>query len=906
MNKQMTAWQDLRFQAEGHGISPELSRSVNLLGALLGQVVHDQAGEPAYDRIERYRILAKDADWEAIRADLETCSIDELEWVIRSYTTFFHLVNKAEQEEIIRINRSRESEASIGTPRAESIREVVSHLKDQGFTRDQVLDVIRRMDIQPTLTAHPTEARRRSVLYIQKEIAQRLSKWNREQPTGKPADELIREIYNEVVLLLNTDDVRASAIRVQDEIANGIYFLTNAIWEVVPRIHADLHDALEAYYGETTDLHPILQYRSWIGGDRDGNPFVTAALTASSLLEHRKAALAMHRGELQVLRRELSISQRQTPVAPWFVSMVNDALRTVDIDPEVRRVYVHEPFRLWVNVMLAKLTAQIGAPNQDLYGIDAYKADLSALDRALRDSGFQTIARHGRLARARTLADAFGFHLATLDVRQHSQIFGAAVADLFRLAGVHADYVSLSESERIDLLRAEIGNPRPLVATQTLVDEATREVLDTLSLIDGSGAIRCVIISMTHEVSQLLELIVLAKQTGTLYRFDIVPLFETIEDLEHSATRMAAAYSDPAYATWLDRRGRFQEIMLGYSDSNKDGGYWMANWSLHMAQKKLAETATDHGVDVRLFHGRGGTVGRGGGRANQAVTALPRACHNGRIRFTEQGEVISFRYANPDIAHRHLEQVVNAVIRTTAKAGYSPVVVWKDFPGVDRIMQDIADHSMRTYRELVDSPQFWSWYARITPIEHISRLPIASRPVSRKTGSEVDFGSLRAIPWVFAWTQVRYNVPGWYGIGTALEQAITMHGPGLFHDLYDRWPFFRAIIDNAQREMARTRMDMALLYGADSDGSLHDRIVREFTRATSAILTITRQSELLDTSPVIRKSIQLRNPYTDVLNLTQVELMRRWSTAAIDDKDALRHCMFLSINGIAAAMQSTG
>jgi phosphoenolpyruvate carboxylase len=906
MKNQMAVRKDFRFQAEGHGISPELSRSVNLLGALLGQVVHDQAGEPVFDRIERYRILAKDADWESIRADLKTCTIDELEWVIRSYTTFFHLVNKAEQEEIIRINRSRESAASIDTPRSESIREVVSHLKTRGFTRDQVLDVLRRMDIQPTLTAHPTEARRRSVLYIQKEIAQRLSKWNREQPTGKPADELIQEIYNEVVLLLNTDDVRASAIRVQDEIANGIYFLTNAIWEVVPRIHADVHDALETYYGESADVHPFLQYRSWIGGDRDGNPFVTAALTATSLLEHRKAALAMHRGELQVLRRELSISQRQTPVASWFVTMVNEALATVDIDPEIRRVYVHEPFRLWVNVILAKLTEQIGAPDQDLYGIEAYRADLAALDQALRDSGFQTIARHGRLARARTLADCFGFHLATLDVRQHSQVFGAAVADLFRLAGVHEDYSSLSESDRIDLLRTEIGNPRPLVSSQTVVHEATRDVLDTLTLIDGSAAIRCVIISMTHAVSHLLELIVLAKQTGTLYRFDIVPLFETIDDLERSAALMADAYADPAYATWLEKRGRFQEIMLGYSDSNKDGGYWMANWSLHMAQKMLAETASDHGVDVRLFHGRGGTVGRGGGRANQAVTALPRACHNGRIRFTEQGEVISFRYANPDIAHRHLEQVVNAVIRTTAKAGYSPVVVWKDFPGVDRIMQEIAHTSMETYRAMVDSPHFWSWYARITPIEHISRLPIASRPVSRKTGSEVDFGSLRAIPWVFAWTQVRYNVPGWYGIGTALEQAISTHGTGFFHDLYDRWPFFRAIIDNAQREMARTRMDMALLYDAHPDGRLHDRIVSEFSRARSAILAITRQVELLDTTPVIRKSIHLRNPYTDVLNLAQVELMRRWPSVAEADKDTLRHCMFLSINGIAAAMQSTG
>lgn len=902
----MKQWKGLQIQAEGDGISPELSRSVNLLGALLGHVIRDQAGKPVFDRVERYRSAAKRQDWEAIAADLKTCTVAELEWVIRAYTTFFHLVNKAEQEEIVRINRVRESEANVEKPRAESIREVVALLKGLGFTREQVLDVLRKVDIQPTLTAHPTEARRRSVLHIQKEIALRLSKWNRERPSGKPAEELFQEMYNEVVLLLNTDDVRASAIRVQDEIANGIYFLTNAIWEVVPRIHADVHDALETYYGKTAALHPFLRYRSWIGGDRDGNPFVTADLTRYAVMEHRKAALAMHRGEVQVLRRELSISERQTRIAPWFVAKVKEALETVEIDPEIRRVYLHEPFRLWVNVILAKLNAQIASPEEDLYPIEAYKADLADLDKALNDSGFQAIARYGRLARARTLADTFGFHLATLDIRQHSQVFGGAVADLLRLAGVHPDYLALDEPGRLRLLRKELANPRPLVAPGAAMDEATRGVLDTLALVDGSDAIRCVIISMTHHVSQLLELMVLAKQTGTMYRFDIVPLFETIDDLERSAALMAAAYADPAYAVWLGKRGRFQEIMLGYSDSNKDGGYWMANWSLHMAQKKLAETALAHKVDVRLFHGRGGTVGRGGGRANQAVTALPRACHNGRIRFTEQGEVISFRYANPDIAHRHLEQVVNAVIRTTAKTGYSPVVVWKDFPGVDMIMQDIAETSMRTYRALVDAKSFWPWYAQTTPIEHISRLPIASRPVSRKTGSEVDFNSLRAIPWVFAWTQVRYNVPGWYGIGTGLDEAIAKHGAGLFRDLYARWPFFRAVIENAQREMARTRLEMSARYDQSPDGKLHSRIREEFGRAESAILAITEQTEFLSKAPVIGKSIRLRNPYTDVLNLTQVELMDRWGGAADDGKDALRHCMFLSINGIAAAMQSTG
>lgn len=902
----MKQWKGLQIQAEGEGISPELSRTVNLLGALLGQVVRDQAGKPTYDRIERYRREAKRSNWDAIAADLKTRTVEEIEWVIRAYTTFFHLVNKAEQEEIIRINHSREATSDADHPRTESIREAVHRLKSIGFTYDQVVDILRQTDIQPTLTAHPTEARRRSVLYIQREIALRLSKWNRERPVGKAEDELFREIYNEVVLLLNTDDVRASAIRVQDEIANGIYFLTNAIWEVVPKIHADVQDALEEYYGKGADLPPFLQYRTWIGGDRDGNPFVTPELTSYALIELRKAAFVKHREELQVLRRELSISERQTRIAPWFVSMVKDALQTTDVDTQIRRVYAHEPFRLWVNVMLVRMRGQIDTPAETPYTIDDYRRDLDLLHKALVESGFESIARYGRLSRARVLASTFGFHLATLDIRQHSQVFGSAVSELLRLAGVTSDYDTLDEPARLHLLRKELTNPRPLVGVGVPVSDSTRGVLDMLRLIDGGEAIRCVIISMTHEVSQLLELMILAKETGTSNRFDIVPLFETIDDLERSATLMATAYADPTYSAWLEHRGRFQEIMLGYSDSNKDGGYWMANWSLHLAQKKLAETALTHKVTLRLFHGRGGTVGRGGGRANQAVTALPRACHNGRIRFTEQGEVISFRYANPEIAHRHLEQVVNAMIRTTAKADYAPHVVWKAFPGIDVTMQSIAEESMKVYRSLIDSPAFWPWYARITPIEHISRLPIASRPVSRKTGSEVDFNSLRAIPWVFAWTQIRYNVPGWFGIGTAMRSAIDRHGVDLFRSLYAEWPFFKAVIDNAQREMGRARMETALWYDSDSDGRMHRTIRTEYEWSEQVMLAVTGQSSLLEKAPVIRKSIRLRNPYTDVLNLTQVELMSRWETATADEKEAIRHCIFLSINGIAAAMQSTG
>jgi phosphoenolpyruvate carboxylase len=427
-------------------------------------------------------------------------------------------------------------------------------------------------------------------------------------------------------------------------------------------------------------------------------------------------------------------------------------------------------------------------------------------------------------------------------------------------------------------------------------------------------SIRSYIVSMTHQVSDLLEPMLLAKEAGlwdvetdACPALDFVPLFETIEDLEMSAEFMDTLFSHPVYARQVAARGGFQEIMLGYSDSNKDGGYWMANWALHKAQRGLGEVCRRHDVDFRLFHGRGGTVGRGGGRANQAILAMPAVANNGRIRFTEQGEVISFRYALAGVAHRHLEQIVSAVLAATPRGEPAPSA--PDEGEGARLMEVISKASMDAYRALIDDPGLWSWYIRATPIEHISRLRIASRPVSRKSASEVDFESLRAIPWVFAWTQTRYLVPGWYGIGSGLAPVLDdPSSEAVLQRLYTDWPFFRAVIDNAQMEMARARLPIAERYARTQDGGqgYHARIAADFDRARDAILRITRSSNLLENDRVIHRSIELRNPYTDVLNLVQVELLDRFRHAPDDARQPIGDALFLSINGIAAAMQSTG
>jgi phosphoenolpyruvate carboxylase len=427
------------------------------------------------------------------------------------------------------------------------------------------------------------------------------------------------------------------------------------------------------------------------------------------------------------------------------------------------------------------------------------------------------------------------------------------------------------------------------------------------------------IVSMTHSVSNVLEVMLLAKESGLWgitddaveTSLDIAPLFETIEDLGAADRFMDQLYQHPVYRLHLAARGHLQEIMLGYSDSNKDGGYWMANWALYRAQRRLGRVCRDHSVDFRLFHGRGGTVGRGGGRANQAILAMPAASHSGRIRFTEQGEMISFRYSLADIAHRHLEQIVNAMILATAGAEVGETKAFEPSDSDIAIMEDMAATSMSTYRELIQDPRLWYWYTRITPIEHISRLPIASRPVSRRSADEVDFESLRAIPWVFSWTQVRYNVPGWYGVGKALDGAVASGAADRLRVLYRTWPFLGAVVDSAQHEMARARLQISRRYAEledfeSVDDGYHGVLKRDFDLAEGHILALTGQEALLDDTEVIRNSIRLRNPLTDVLNQMQIELIRRYREAGVEEADAIRRAIFLSINGIAAAMQSTG
>lgn len=884
-----------------------LARDIAWLDARLDEI---DAGVPRRT-IDAIRAAASEmvvAGWDDGRlADL---GLEEIHAALRFFATRFHLRNKAEQVHIARVNRERERLATRDRPRPESLNEAVGALARAKVSFADLLAAIGSLDIQPTLTAHPTEARRRSVIQKQARVAELLGVVDASDTTEAQRRRAESALRQTLLLLLATDEIRSRHPDVVDEVKSGVQYLAGAIWDAVPALYRDLGDAIECHYGERPALSVFLRYRSWMGGDRDGNPNVTADTTRRALAEMRAAAIAGHARALESLREDLSLSDRRVPIDPALLGSIAEDEREAPLPADLRRHLAHEPLR----VKILHVRARLGRPD---YPAARFIEDLCVLDRALRFAGLHEAADRGPLADAIIRARTFGFHLASLDLRQHSRVHEAAVAEMLRVAGVASAYESLDEAARLDVLRRELRTSRPLLSPGAPVSDPTRELLGTLDVVSEAirsepGSIGSYIISMTHEVSDLLEVLVLLRERGlwsieggaAACAIDVAPLFETVDDLARSADLLRSLLREPAYAAHLAARGMMQEIMLGYSDSNKDGGYWASNWGLHRAQGRLARVCAEAGVSFRFFHGRGGTVARGGGRAHRAILASPPASRNGRIRFTEQGEVISFRYSMPAIAHRHLEQIVNAMVIATAgvRGGAEPA------SGAPDIMDALAERSRRAYRGLIDDPGFWPAFVERSPVLHIGDLPIASRPVSRpvsRSGGRIGFDDLRAIPWVFAWTQMRYNAPGWYGLGTAFDEVVLDDAARLeaCRGLYRSGGFFRAFIDNAQQEMARARLEVACWYmGAHRD--LHARLAGEFERARRAVLAVTGQSALLDNNPVIQQSIRERNPDTDAINALQVELLRRRRLA--DDPAPLRVPILLSVNALAAAMQSTG
>ncbi len=922
-----------------------LSATIRLLGDRLGEIIRQQAGDDLFALEEGVRNRAK-----AIRSTGSAEQRDELLTIvaatstanardlIKSFSIYFALVNLAEQMQRLWTLRDRVI-AHPDEPRSESIEAAVQELRARGVAPDALRAWMEHALILLVFTAHPTEARRRTSLEKLRRISDMVERLRSTVLTPDETERCLMQIDEDIVGLWQSDDIRMVRPSVIDEVKNGLFYFESTLMDVVPRLYRDLERALaRAYPGHQWQAPTMLRYGAWMGGDRDGNPFVTPDVTVEAIRQLRSSALRHHIRQVEQLSQRLSQSDRHVEISPELAASLDADAALLPITAELlSRRNPHEPYRRKCTYIREKLRATLRhtethqpdwfspgglAPEPYAYHHSSELVqDIRLMCDSLRANGAAVVA-DGELADWLRQAEVFGLHMATLDIRQHSERHEQALAEVLAYAGVCADFGALGEHERIALLEAELQSQRPLIPTRLPYSDDTRETVETFRTIAAileqlsPESIQTYIISMSRGAADVLTVLLFAREAGLyqperqISRLNIVPLFETGADLAAAGRVVAACLAVPAYRAHLTLRGDLQEIMIGYSDSNKDGGYLAANWALYQAQIALRDLARQQNIELRLFHGRGGAIGRGGGPANQAILAGPPGAMSGQLKMTEQGEVISDRYATPDIAYRHLEQVVNAVLLAGFPTSGDAPEAWVS------TLEELARIARQHYRSLVyDDPDFISYFRNATPIAEISRLNIGSRPASRKKSDRIE--DLRAIPWVFSWMQSRHTLPGWYGLGTALETYVG-GGEGatarleLLQDMYARWPFFRTVIDNAQMILGKADLYIAEQYAAlVPDTSVSARIfgtiAQEHARSRRLVCSVAQIGELLENSPVLQRSIRQRNPYVDPLSYIQVELLRRLRTDPdAPGHEALEDAILLSISGIAAGVKNTG
>jgi phosphoenolpyruvate carboxylase len=914
-------------------VADALSEQVHRLGDLLGETLVEQEGRRLFDRVEEVRALAKahragDAGaGKHLLARIESLPLAEAHGVVKAFAAYFQLVNLAEEEERIRILRRRAREAhERGEPMGETIAAAIRHLRQEGVGADELQALVSRLLIMPVFTAHPTEAKRRTILTKLGRLAEALHRLDFASPTPEEAEELMHLVREEVVSLWQTEETRHYRPLVTDEVINGLYYFETTLFDLVPGVRRRLRRALAAEYPERTFEVPLfLRFGSWIGGDRDGNPHVTARVTEDALREHKATALRLYQRALDRMRGLISTADSFGITEALRASLRADEALFPD---EMRRAgerYPRQPYRQKLALVYRKLGATLEAnsrpwrpdyrPRPGVYESSAdFVQDLDVLQSSLRAHRGERLA-DGRLGVLREQAETFGFHLASLDLRQHAQRHAAALAEVFARYGLANDYGAWSEPRKLDLLTRELLSPRPLTPAELDFSGETNEALLAFRVARraharvGPSAVDTYIVSMSQGPSDVLAPLLMAKDAGCADEFDVVPLFETVKDLHAAPAVMATLFANPAYAAHLARRARGQAVMIGYSDSNKDAGYVTASFELHRAQRALADVCGSHAVSLLLFHGRGGSVGRGGGPTSRAILAQPRESVAGRLRLTEQGEAITNRYASRDLAERHLEQLVHAVLVTSLsreRADPARDASWRS------LMSEISTEAEKSYRALVHgNPALVSYFYAATPIDEIAFLNLGSRPARRRPGAGLE--DLRAIPWVFAWTQSRVNLPAWYGLGSALD-GWAGSDDARWRELsaaYRDWTFFRALVDNAQLSLRKADLLIAEVYSSlatpEDRAFVFPRLRAEYERTEQALERLTGQTDLLDNEPWLQRSIRLRNPYIDPMNYAQVALLRRLRAGPEgNEAAALRDAVLLSVNGIAAGLRNTG
>lgn len=914
----------------GREATEPMREDIRLLGAILGDTVREQNGDEVFDlveraRVESFRVRRSEIDRAELADLFSGIDIRHAIPVIRAFTHFALLANVA--EDIHRERRRAVHVAAGEPPQDSSLAATYLKLDQADLEAAAVADALSGALVAPVITAHPTETRRRTVFDTQHRVTELMRLRMHGLTHTADGRDIEVELRRNILTLWQTALVRLSRLKISDEIETGLRYYPAAFFEVIPQVNAEVRNALQARWpGHDLLEQPILRPGSWIGGDRDGNPNVDAGVVRLATGRAAHVAFAHYFAEITALEEELSMSARLVRVSDELTALAEACGEPARAD---------EPYRRALRVIHGRLTATGRGildeqPEHELdLGLDAYAtpeeflADLDTVDTSLRGHGSAVLA-DDRLSRLREAVRVFGFHLCGLDMRQNSEVHEQVVGELLAWAGVHPDYASLPEAKRVELLAAEISTRRPLIGEGAELSELARKELDIVGAaaravtVFGAQAVPNYIISMCESVSDLLEAAILLKEAGLLdvsgaahgevyAPVGIVPLFETIEDLQQGSSILEAALALPVYRSIVTARGQHQEVMLGYSDSNKDGGYLAANWALYRAELDLVEAARMTGIRLRLFHGRGGTVGRGGGPSYDAILAQPPGAVNGSLRITEQGEVIAAKYAEPRIAHRNLETLLAATLESTLL----DVEGLGDEAGpAYQVLDELAALAQRAYAELVhETPGFVDYFKASTPVSEIGALNIGSRSSSRKPTTSI--ADLRAIPWVLAWSQSRVMLPGWYGTGTAFQQWIADDETRLavLQDLYRRWPFFRTVLSNMAQVLAKSDMGLAARYSElvedkELRARVFDKIVTEHTRTIEMYKLITGQDDLLADNPALARSVFNRFPYLEPLNHLQVELLRRYRGGDTDER--VQRGILLTMSGLATALRNSG
>jgi phosphoenolpyruvate carboxylase len=892
----------------------EINEDVRELGELLGEVLEAQSSTDAFETVERIRTSSIDYrrgdadDRGDVERILDRLSPDMQDIVARAFTTYFELINLAEERQRVREIREGSQEGTLD----DSVAAAVEKLSERGADTDTVEQVLDDVLIEPTFTAHPTEARRKTVKAKLRSVANDLEDLDEVRLTDSEQAGIENDLAAEVTSLWQTPQVRDRRPEVTDEALNVQWYIENVLFEVIDQVYDELEDAIHEEYDEAVEVPKLYEFRSWAGSDRDGNPFVTPEITEETLARQRDVVLPLYRDRLKELSGVLSQDASNLDTTEEFEeALASHKDDLPGVAPEAEERYPDEPYRQKLKLMRESVV-RVSDVRSGGYG-DATEllADLHVIAEDLRANDADVIAETHVDPLLRKV-DTFGFTLAGLDMRDHRKMHTDAIAETIEEEGI--DYADLDEDERVEFLTEAIlqeGQIVDMEDTDGLSDDSARVIRRFRKLADwqrefGVDAIDTYAISWCEEASHVLEVLFLGDQAGIVdlpgyCGLDIVPLLESKYALDGARRIMGTLFENEAYSQALEARNGVQEIMLGYSDSNKENGYLAANWSLYRNQKRLANITNDFDVEMRLFHGRGGSISRGGGPMNDAMLALPNETVTGQIKFTEQGEAIAEKYANENIAERNLEQMLNAQVRARHNALEEPI---EEIPDEwDEAMETASEAARQKYESLLQTDGFVDFFEQATPITVIENLNMGSRPASRSGDRSVE--DLRAIPWVFSWTQARCIIPGWYSIATGLQAYLDDGGDiETLQKMYQEWPFFQTKLDNASLALARTDFDIAEQYADLADDDLRERIFpdirQEYEDTVDLVTQITGQDSLLKRD-WLEQNLDRRNPYVDPLNLLQVRLLAQSHLTETE-----RRTLRLTVQGIAAGMKNTG